>query len=191
MFQHNLVEIVSGYGTLESVAGLTVEEQGNGAFHKTILTLNEVAMASTDAGANGAQTTLKLYTFPEGHLIILGGHQVYPLGKIAATTGGCTGYLDTANLGIGVGSDEANAGVGLAGAEENICAEADVDLTAKTSDAIESSVNAAIIPLDGSAAAIAAWLNTSTLADGDHGAVADTLTVSGTITILWALVGDD
>lgn len=184
-------DAIDSIGTAETVSGLSVVEKGDGALHKTVFTLDEVAVASTDAGANGAQATKKLYTFPEGQIVILGAHQVYPLGSLEAVTGGDGGFSDSSNFSIGVGSAEANAGVDLTGTEEDICAAADVDLTTKTSNAIESGINASLLPLDGSSTAIPVWLNVSTLADGDHGAAADVLNVSGTITIAWTVLGND
>ncbi len=184
-------DAIDSVGTLESVSGLSVVEKGDAGIHKTTMTLLNVDMASVDAGANGAQATKKLYTFPEGQIVILGAHMVFPVGGIECVIGGGDGYLDAANLDIGVGVAEADAGVGLAGDEQNICVLADVDLTAKTSDAIESGINAALLPLDGSATAIPVWLNSSTLADGDHGANPDVLRVDGTITIVWTVLGND
>ncbi len=184
-------DTIDSVGTLETVTGLTVVEKGNGAIHKTILTLVDVTQASTDAGANGAQTAKKLYTFPEGQIVILGAHQVYPLGKIIATTGGDVGYADDADLSIGVGSATVVVAVDLTTTEQNICVKADVDLTSKASDAIESGINATLLPLDGSTTPVPVWLNTSTLNDTDHGAVADVLTISGTITIVWTMLNDD
>ena len=186
---------IDSVGTVVTKTGLSVIEKGNGAVHKTILTLDAVAMASVDAGANGAQTTQQLYTFPEGHIVILGAHAVFPLGKIESQSPGGTGYSDTADFSIGVGSATVVAAVDLTTTEQDICAKADVDLAIVTtnpeSDAIESSINAAVLPLDGSTTPVPVWLNTSTLDDGDHGTAADALVVSGTVTILWTNIGDD
>ncbi len=178
-------------GAVTSKTGLTVAELGDGAMHKTVLTLTAVAMASADSAANCAQTIQELYTFPEGHILILSGHAVFGIGNIVATTGGGTGYNTAANLGIGVGTVAADAGAGLDGTEEDICTEMDVNLAAKASDAEVSVAQATAAAYDGSTSAIKAILNTSTLADGDHGATADILTVTGTITIVWTTLGDD
>lgn len=189
-------DAIDSVGTLATVTGLTVVEKGDAGIHKTIMTLDEVEIASTDgtnSATDGAWGTKKLYTFPEGHVVILGGHQVYALAALAAVTGGGTGFSDTADFGIGVGSTavaQASA-FGLATTLEDMCAEADVDLTAKTSDAIESSVNAALLPLDGSTAAVTANLNYRTLDDADHGDTADVLKVSGTVTLVWSILGND
>ena len=184
-------DALDSVGTLETVSGLTAVEKGDGAIHKTILTLAEVELTSVDHTTDGAQATKKLYTFPQGQIVILGAHQIYPLGSIAAVTGGAAGYSDTSDFSIGVGSTEVPAGVDLATTEQNMCAKADVDLTSGTSDAIESGINAALVPLDGSTTAIPVWLNTSTLDDGDHGPLPDTLKVSGTITLVWTIIGND
>lgn len=184
------------YGTLATKTGLTVVEKGDGAIHKTVITLDEVQIASTDgtdAPNDAAWGTQLLYTFPIGHVAVLGAHAVFPLGSLEAVTGGGGGFSDTADFGIGVGTVAiAQAvGFGLAGTEEDLCAEMDVDLTAKTSDAIESNAQATVAVYDGSSTAIDIHLNFGTLDDADHGTVADVLKVSGTITILWTNLGDN
>ncbi len=184
-------DAIDSVGTLTSKTGLTAVEKGDGGIHKTVFTLDEVEMISEDNTTNGAQAQQLLYTFPEGQIVILGAHMVFPAGSLEAVTGGSGGYSTTADFSIGVGSAEVNVGVDLAGTEQNICAKADVDLTAKTSDAIESGINAALVPLDGSSTAIPVWLNTSTLDDADHGTSADVLKVSGTVTIVWTVLGND
>ena len=178
-------------GAAETISGMTVVEKGNGAIHKTVFTLDEVELATTDAGADSFQASQKLYTCPEGQMVILGAHQVYPLGSLEAVTGGGTGLSTTADFSIGVGSAVVVVAVDLTTTEQNICVKADADLVAKKSDAIESSVNATLLPLDGSTTAVAFYLNVSGLDDADSGAVADVLKVSGTITVVWTLLGDN
>jgi hypothetical protein len=187
---------LNSYGVVETVTGLSVAERGNAAMHKTIITLNQMSVASADGSTpatDAAWGSQKLYTFPQGHIIIHGTHHVYPLAGIAAVTGGGGGFSDTANLEAGVGTvARANASnFALQTAEEDICTGVDVDLTAKTSDAIESAALSTALYKDGSTAAIAAYLNFCTLADGDHGPTADVLLFSGTLTILWSMLGDD
>ncbi|MEE9548674.1 MAG: hypothetical protein V3V68_04900 [Nitrosomonadaceae bacterium] len=183
-------------GAVESKTGLTVVEKGDGAVHKTIFTLDEVELATTDgsdAPNDAAWATQVLYTFPAGHINIIGAHAVFPLGGLEAVTGGGGGLSDTADFGIGVGTVAiAQAvGFGLAGTEEDVVAEMDCDLTSKTSDAIESAANGTAATHDGSASAIDIHLNVGTLDDADHGASADVLKVSGTITVVWTNLGDD
>ena len=183
-------------GALTSKTGLSVVETGTGAVHKSVITFASMAMVSTDGttpATDGAWGTQPLYTFPVGHVAILGAHLVFPLGLIIATTGGGTGFSDTADIGIGVGSVAAANSTewGISTTEEDVCAELDVDLTAATSDAIESNAQATVAVHDGSAGAIDIHLNFRGLADDDHGTVADILTVSGTLTLLWTMLGDN
>jgi hypothetical protein len=184
-------------GTLETVTGLTAVEKGNGAVHKTVLSLAAVQVTSTDGttpATDGAWGTKKLYTFPAGHIKILGAHMVCPLGGIEAVTGGGTGFSDTADLELGVGSvasaQETVFGLGN-GTQEDIIAALDVDLTSKTSDAIESGANGTDATYDGSTTPSTLNLNFRTLGDDDHGTTADVLKISGTLTILWSCLGDD
>ena len=184
-------------GTLASVTGLTVVERGNAAVHKTILTLDEVDVTMTDGTTPATDAmfgTKALYTFPAGHIVILGAHEVFPLAGLEATTGGGTGLSDTADLEVGVGTTARANGTNFAlqTAEDNIVpGQTGVDLTAGTSDAIESNQLAAALFFDGSASAAVANLNAVTLDDADAGTTADVLKVSGTITLLWTMQGDD
>ena len=190
-------DAIDSIGTLETVSGLTAVEKGNAAVHKTILTLVEVALASTDgttAGTDGAWGTDKLYTFPEGHVTIHAAHMVSALGGIEAVTGGDDGFSNTANIEVGVGSVASAQATAFGlenGTQEDIIDALDVDLTAKTSDAIESTANSTPATYDGSTTPSTLNLNFRTLADGDHGLNADVLKISGTITVVWSLLGDD
>jgi hypothetical protein len=108
-------------------------------------------------------------------------------------TGGGGGLSDTADLEVGVGTAARANGTNFAlqTTEENICASIDADLVAGASDAIEASTSTAIAVLDGHTSAIKLNLNVVGLGDDDSGVTADVLKVSGTITIVWTLLGDD
>lgn len=189
-------DAIDSKGTLETVTGLTVVEKGDGAVHKTVFTFDEVDMPTVDGSTpatDGHWGTLKLYTFPAGHVNVLGAHAVFPSGGLEATTGAGTGLSSTADFGIGVGSVAAanSTEFGLSTTEEDMVAEMDVDLTAKTSDAIESGANGTAAVYDGSTTPSTVNLNMRTLDDADAGTVADVLKVSGTLTVLWSVLGDD
>lgn len=193
--------ILNSHGTLASVTGLTVEEYGNAAAHKTVLTLVDVEIVVIDGvthATDAAWGTKALYTFPIGHVRFLGAHQVYPLGKVEAVTGGGVdgasgGFADNADIEIGVGTTARSNATNfqLQTAEDNIVpGQAGVDLTSATSDAIESSQLAAALFFDGTTACVAN-LNAVTLHGADYGSDPDILKVSGTITMLWTMMGDD
>lgn len=184
--------VLNNHGTLGTIAGVTVEEYGNAAYHKTIITLDEAVITMTEGSTPGTDAvwgTLPLYTFPVGHIIIFGSHAVFPLGLIEAGTGGLT---DTADLEFGMGTTaRANqTNFALAAAErnlipENICTQ----MVSGLSVAIESAVLAAALFFDGTTACVAN-LNFITSDDADCTGN-DTLIVSGTITILWTMQGDE
>jgi len=191
---------INSHGTVATVSGLTVKEYGNAALHKTILTLDEVEVSTLDGttpGTHAAWGTKDLYTFPQGHVSVIGAHQIYPSGGLEARDGGGAGIKDTAELEIGVGSvargDANDFDLHTVTTNDNIvplhvCAA----LSGGASAAIEASPAAAASNIDGSAAAVVARLNVITATnDADHGPLPDVLKVSGTITIIWTMQGND
>ncbi len=190
------VDALHTVGAVTSKTGLSIVEYGDAAIHKTVFTFATMAMASTDGstpGTDRAWGAQSLYTFPAGQLLFMGAQIVFPLAGLIAVTGGGTGFSTTADFGIGVGTVAAaqSTEFGISTTEENIIAEIDCDLTAKTSDAIESAVNGTAAVYDGTSSAIIFYLNYGTLDDADHGATADVLQVNGTLTLLWSILGDD
>ena len=190
-------DTVDSVGTLATKTSLSVLEKGSGAVHKTVITLDEVQVASIDGttpATDGAWGTQLLYTFPEGHINVLGLHAVFPTGGLEAVTGGGTGFSDTADIEIGVGTVAAAQAVAFdlnGGDEEDVVAALDINLVAGASNAAVSSANGTAATVDGSAAALAYNFNYRTRGDDDHGTTADVLLVSGTFTILWTCLGDD
>ena len=164
---------------------VTVVEKGDGVFHQTVLTLAAlpITMRDTEQGG-GAQ----IYAFPAGRICRLGA-----IGSIAVTT---TSVLaDTLNAGVtcnwGVGSTT-QANPTVATTEQDI-----VNVTAFTASATIAVAGAAangvgagvLASLDGTTTAIAAFLNLAVALNTDIDANAS-VTVSGTITMTWANVGD-
>lgn len=193
---HDTENAAHSVGILENVAGLTVVERGNAAMHKTIFTLDEVQVTMTDGTTPSTDAmwgTKKLYTFPTGYLVIYGGHQVYPLGGIEAMVGGGAGLSDTADLEIGAGL-EARSNLSnfiLSGIHRQISmGQNGVDLVDKKSDALESSFLSNHKYLSSLTTSIAS-LNIITRDDDDAGPSPDTLKISGTITCIWSIQGND
>ena len=183
-------------GTLGATAGLSVKERGNAAIHKTIITLTNVALATTDGtvpATDAHWATLPLYTFPVGQLVFFGAHFVFPVAGIVATVGAGGGLSDTADLEVGVGTLARGntSDFALAATEHNLIPEqTGVDLVAASSDAIESSNLAAALHFDGTTACVVN-LNIITTDDADAGVLPDLLTLNGTITFVWTSVGDE
>ena len=174
------VSITNG-STLETPTNVTVVNYV-GAINQTVITLVSHVMTITDAAAAGAHGSLKLITFPEGHIRIMSAHQVL------TTLAGAGGIDNDAILDVGVGSittDTANDE--LASTEQEITGKEDATLSSGT--LLFDTINATPQTLDGSASAEDAWLNVAVKED-DVGS-SDTLIITGTITINWMFMGDD
>jgi len=163
-------------------SAVTVVENGNGTIHKTVLTLTALSVAMTDATTNGCHGTHKLYDFPAGAIQILGASMDL------TTLAGAGGIADGAALVGGVGT----AAVGtnnatLTSTEQDLLSSTAGTLTsgAGTLKKYSSLIATAY---DGTATAIDAILNLA-VPDADSSAN-DTVAVSGTITIIWANLGD-
>jgi hypothetical protein len=162
--------------------GVTAVERGVGAYHETVLTLDELSVTMTDAGAAGCHGSAKLYDFPAGVIQILGAS--YNLTTLA----GAGGIGDTAAL---VGS----LGSVTAGVDNATLTTTEADLIASTTGTLTD--GAGVLQKHGSLVATAfdghttpmdAFLN---LAVPDAGSSADdTVAVSGTVRILWVQLGD-
>ena len=184
--------VLNSLGALGAISGVTVKEYGNAAVHKTVITLDEVVITMTDGSSpvgDAMWGTLPLYTFPVGHVIVLGAHAVFPLGLIEAGTGGLTDVADL-EFGMGTTARANQSNFALAAAEKNLIPEnVMTQMISGLSVAIESAVLAATLYFDGTGGAVANF-NIIT-SDNDDATTDDTLIVSGTITILWTMQGDE
>jgi hypothetical protein len=136
----------------------------------------------TDAGAAGCHGGTKIYDFPAGNVIILGAT------TDLAITAGSGGITDTASVVGSVGSAVAGTdNATLTTTEANIVPSTAATLTGGVGACDGESTAAAI--LDGTATAVDAYLN---FAVPDAGSSAsDTLSVTGTVTIVWVALGDN
>ena len=157
---------------------------GAGGTTKTVLTLDGASITMTDAGVAGSHGSLKLFDFPSGSIVFLGATCDLTI------TAGAGGITDTAAAVGAIGT--ATVGTGdatLTGTEADLIPSTASPLTAGAGVTKGKSVTAGIAVLDGTATAVDAWLN---FAVPDAGSTAnDTLTVSGTITLVWANLGDN
>ena len=163
-------------------SAVTAVENGNGAVHKTVLTLTNLSVTMTDATTNGCHGTHKLYDFPEGAITILGAHMNL------TTLAGSGGIADGAALVGGVGT----AAVGtnnatLTSTEQDILSSTAGTLTSGAG-ALKKYASPNTTAYDGTSAAIDAILNLA-VPDADSSA-SDTVTVNGTVTLYWINLGD-
>lgn len=164
---------------------VTVQELGNGVVNKTVITLTNTPVTMRDTEQGGG---VKIYDFPAGRIVRLGAS-----GSIAVTT---TSILaNTLNAGVtcnwGVGSTT-QASATLATTEQDFVnvAAFTSSATINVAGAVATGVGPGVLAsLDGTTTPVDAFLNLAVAGATDIDADA-TVTVSGTITILWANAGD-
>lgn len=169
-----------------SSGSLSAKHYAGGGLQQTTFTLTAAQVPVTDAAASGSYGTLKLATLPQGSILFLGCRQNYTaFAEGAALTGGA----GDASFDIGVGSVAiaAAADGALAGTDDDIGAEVNITLSGGTgtgtghsgvSVAHDGTTTAATINLN--------WSGTAATIDANS-----TIDVTGTITVLWAHMGDD
>ncbi len=186
-------DTVDSVGTVTTKAGLAGVEKGNAAMHKTVLTLTAVSMTITDGsteGTDAAWGNQSIYTFPEGHVVIHSAHAVFGDDEIVAGEGG---IIDTADLEWGIGTTARTnvSDFALGATEKDIVPEKVMaQMVGGMSNGIESQQATASLFKDGSAGAIEAFLNFIS-SHNDDVTTADTLAITGVITFVWSMQGDD
>lgn len=165
---------------------VTVVETGmGGLIHKSVFTLTATPISIADATAGGG---VKIYTFPEGAILIQGGSfSITPTttSVLASTLHG--GVV----LDVGVGTASAGAGA-LTTTEDDVIdsvagtSSATINVAGATSVAVRTSAPAV---LDGHSSAKTVNVNIGVPTDTDIDADA-TVTLTGTVTIIWSFLGD-
>jgi len=161
-----------------------------GSFFSLTFTLTAARLSVTDAAGSGSSGSLKLFDFAQGGIVPLGCRQDYTaFAEGAALTGGA----GDASFVMGLGSVAANAGDGaLTGTEVDFGAvTAAITLSGGTGTGGEFSgagLNSSA-GLDGTSTAVDLYLNWSgTAATIDANSTID---VTGTVTVVGAMLGDD
>lgn len=162
----------------DAATGVTAEEFGDGIMHKTVLTIDEFTQAVAGAALAFGK---KLYDFPEGLIRVF--NYVIDITVTGATS------TDTPEVGLGTATGTgANATLGAVGATaEDIADGTAMGAIASTGKAYQASgaAEADAASLDGHTTAKDLYLNFA-----DTWTVSEDLTISGTVTILWAHIGD-
>lgn len=171
----------TGAGTAEAT-GNVAYESGNTAVHKTTLSLTNVAFTATDPGSAAYAFGTKIYTFPQGAILVLGA-------TINCTaTAGTGGITDTFNPNIGLGST-VGTGTDITTTEiDTLTKTAAGAATAGVATIKMQSAAAVITVRDGTTTAKEVWFN-FLIADADSTA-SDTVAVTGTVTLTWINLGD-
>lgn len=175
------------YGALTraSVSGLTITETGQGALRTSILNLTNVSITITRNGTTSVYGGLQLATFPEGVHNLVGA-----VASLTITRGETTNMTATAPLVAAVGSVTASNNATLSSTEADAIPSTAFTLVAGTKASGGHLATAAIY--DGHTTARPVFLNIA----GDNATdqcVAtgnSSVTVSGSIVLHWAQLGD-
>lgn len=178
----------SGLGAA-SAATIVATEAGDGVWHRTTLTCTATAITISDDAGVAQYGGVKVYDFPAG-LINIQGAVID-----GALTAGVTGTIIAAfEGGVALGTVTATTGATLTSTEANIMPEVSTT-TAAAKIAVCDAVSVATALtesgarwLDGTATAIDMFLNF--VIDDDASHTAGTATFTGTITFIWANLGD-
>ena len=177
-------------GVPSAVAGTVVAtEYGDNIFHKTVLTCTAVPVSVADDAGVAQYGGVKVYTFPEGLICTFGAI------ISGALTLGTTGTIIDAFTGKNaLGSVVATTGATLIAGEAtwlqesaNATASAKVAAISSVSVATQLTETAGRV-FDGTATPAPVFLNFAIADDASHTAGSGSFT--GTITMLWAKVGD-
>lgn len=171
--------------TASGTAGVTVEDTSlGGGLHQTTLTLADVAITMTDAGAAGTHGSMQLLDFPAGNILFLGAVSDVALVSDAA------GLDADAELVAGVGTATAGTdNATLTGTEQDLIPSTAATLTASVGAFDGVSLTAGVAAFDGTSTAKDAFLNLAA-PDADTDAD-DEVTANGTVTLTWINLGDN
>jgi hypothetical protein len=157
--------------------------EANGAIHKTEFAFTGTLVAMTDAGASGSSGSLKIFDLPEGNIVFLGGSTNLTVSRLG------TAITATAAVVGALGTVAAAADATLTSTEADLLPSAAATLTAGAGTLKSKSLTAGIAVFDGTATAKDVFLNFAIPDAGSTGN--DSLVVSGTVTLLWASLGDN
>jgi hypothetical protein len=173
-------------GTVATVTGLSVVEDGFGPFRRTTFQFDDVAFALVDEAGVVAYSGKKVYDFPAGNTLVLGATADFALTKSSA------GVNADWDGDFGVGTVTASNNGTLAGTEQDIIPSTATPQAAAGATTAKGNNAAAIAP-------IVAGLTTDNdlfvnflVDDADHDVTgtACNLIVNGTLVVIWMNLGN-
>ena len=166
---------------------VTVAEYGDGVVHKTVITMASMVITVADSAGTGQYGSIKIYDMPVGVIAILGATLNSTITLVEAN------WTDTAEGDVAVGTIAVtNASDAMSGTEQDIIPTTAIPaLTAQVGamDAASTATELAAGVWDGTGGAKDVYLNVL-IDDAAAHAAADTLTVTGTLTLVWINLGD-
>lgn len=179
----HLITTSEGIGTALVDAAVVVLESLK-TLHRTLFTFTAKVIATVDHTTNGGNATLPLYTFPRGNIQILGAS------SNLALTGDGTGVTTTAAVVGAIGTVVAASDATLTSTEANIIPSTVCTLTA--SAGVMKGKPTTALSVDNTTTTNSTQMTANlNFAIPDAGSTAaGTITVTGTLEIIWANYGD-
>lgn len=155
-----------------------------GGFTKQVLTFKNTPVVLADNAGVVAYGSLKIFDFPQGSVVIQGATANLVVTKTS------TGVNATWNGDFGVGTAAADNTATLSTTEQNVIPTTATPAAVAGATSAKGRSTAAVI-LDGTTTAVDAYIN-FVVDDTDHNVTATpcNLILNGTVTILWANMGD-
>ena len=189
LVQGTSADKASAVGAINAATGLACTIGYNPAtgYFRLDFTLTAVSITVTDAAGSGSSGSLKIFDFVQGGIVPIACRQNY---TAFAEGAALTGAAGDAAFVMSLGSAAANAGDGvLDGATEIDFGASTGTITLSGGTGTGTKHSAALAVVDGTATAADLYLNWSgTAATIDANS---TISVTGTITVLGVMTGDD
>ena len=163
-----------------SGAGVTAV-QGVGLNQTLTFNLPDLNVVMTEAGAAGSHGSQKIFTFPEGNVMVLGAVTDLTIARVGTgltATSAVVGSLGSVTVGV----DNAT----LTTTEANIVPSTTSTLAA--GEGVTKGASTAVAALNGTTTPADVYLNFATPDAGST--TTDALTVNGTITVTYVMLGD-
>jgi hypothetical protein len=182
----NLATAIGAIAAQPASGAVAVSVSRFGKFFEMTFTLTAARLTVTDAGAGGSSGSLQLFDFVQAGVQILGSRQDYTAfaeGAALTTAAGDAAFV------MGVGSVAANAGDGAFTGTEVDLAPVTGTITNVAGTGAGTKFGGAGTVVDGTGTAVDVFLNWSgSAATIDANSTID---VTGTITLVGVLLGDD
>jgi hypothetical protein len=179
------VETADGVGT-KNGDSVAVVESGDGAVHKTVVTLANTPLSVTSVTTGAGVGGVKIYDFPEGYIQMHGC--TADLSLAVETEADFTDGTPQGDVGIGTAAPADADALGTDATDDNFGT-----ATAFTMSAFAATVDVppeATLNVDGTTTPVDAYVNALVDAADIDDSITTNLLVSGTVTFVWSNLGD-
>jgi len=178
--------VVVGAGA-KNGANVSVIESGDKGMHISVFTFSNLAVSVVSVTTGNGVGGTKFYDFPEGYIRVLGC--TADLSLDTDVDGDFTDATAEGDIGIGTVAPANADALGTDATDDNLATAATITMSAYADASVVLAPEAAL-NIDGTTTPVDAFVNILIdAADIDDGVTTD-LFVSGSVTLVWSMVGD-